>query len=261
MTPLVSCVCPTYNRAPEYLWLLGEAVESFVRQDYPLESRELLIVNDCAEQTLVCHTPGVRVVNLPARVPSLGEKYNMAIGASRGELILPWEDDDISLPGRITQGVGMLKESMADYWNPLGYWFLPKQCSKGKCDKDSCEKPNCAMRKDHPIGVGHNCSIYRKTAWRMAGGYPQVSGAQDAGMDSKLKGSVKTIVGVDGKPSPPESWGYIYRWGVQPLHLSGRTPHDQFYAEVGAMPVVSGRFEIVPEWRQDYPVLAREALS
>ena len=33
--PLVSCICPTYNRPPEYQHLVEEAIESFLRQDYP----------------------------------------------------------------------------------------------------------------------------------------------------------------------------------------------------------------------------------
>jgi glycosyltransferase involved in cell wall biosynthesis len=52
----VSCICPTYNRPPNYQWLLEEAIESFLRQDYA--EKELLVLNDCAGQELVCDAPG-----------------------------------------------------------------------------------------------------------------------------------------------------------------------------------------------------------
>jgi cellulose synthase/poly-beta-1,6-N-acetylglucosamine synthase-like glycosyltransferase len=38
---LVSCVCPTHNRPPHYQYLLEEAVESFLRQDYP--NKEMIV--------------------------------------------------------------------------------------------------------------------------------------------------------------------------------------------------------------------------
>src|SRR5687768_12090587 len=95
--PLVSCICPTYGRAPHSLKLLEEAVYWFTRQEYD-GPKELIILNDCAEQRLVCHAPNVHVCNYPQRIASLGLKYNALIEIARGSIILPWEDDDISLP-------------------------------------------------------------------------------------------------------------------------------------------------------------------
>ena len=39
-----SAVLPTYNRPPDQQWLVEEAIESFLRQDYP--DKELLVLND-----------------------------------------------------------------------------------------------------------------------------------------------------------------------------------------------------------------------
>jgi cellulose synthase/poly-beta-1,6-N-acetylglucosamine synthase-like glycosyltransferase len=66
---LVSCVCPTYNRPPHYHHLLEEAIESFLRQDYP--NKELIVLNDCPGQELICDGPGVRVVNVGERFLSI----------------------------------------------------------------------------------------------------------------------------------------------------------------------------------------------
>lgn len=233
--PFVSAICPTYNRAPDYLWLLGEAVESFLRQDYPADRRELIVLNDAPGQTLRCDAPGVRVINLPSRVSSLGLKYNMAISMAKGSLILPWEDDDISLPSRISKSVKAIGD--APYWNPKGYHFLTY--SNGKPQQ---------MQTNHPIGVSHNASIFKRSAWWHVGQYPPISGAQDAQMDQRLM----AMEGSISEPTPPDDWQYIYRWGVQPHHLSGRQPHDAFYRDVGEMTVSQGTFEIHPTWRVDY---------
>ena len=49
--PLVSCICPTYNRPPRHQHLLEEAIASFLRQDYP--NKELIVLNDCPGQELI----------------------------------------------------------------------------------------------------------------------------------------------------------------------------------------------------------------
>lgn len=232
--PLVSCICPTYARPPDYLHLLAEAVESFTRQKY--HNKELLLLNDCPDQKLSCDVPQVRVVNVGKRYSSLGEKYNAAIEMADGQIILPWEDDDISLPNRISQAVECI--SWGAYWNPQRTWFLSGE----------------TLHSDHVHGICHNASAFRRFAWRDMGGYPSISGAQDAVMDGKLK----ALGGQCGAPlSPdPSEWTYIYRWGVSPVHLSGRAPHDDWYREVGRLWVQPGAYRIVPGWRQDYEAMA-----
>ena len=53
-------------------------------------------------------------------------------------------------------------------------------------------------------------------------------------------------------------WFYIYRWGVSPLHLSGRP--DNWYRQIGQMPVIQGRYVLRPQWREEY-VKPHEALG
>jgi len=122
MMPFVSCICPTYNRCPDYQWLVEEAVESFLRQDYPADRRELIVLSDAPGQELIPPS-GVTVQMKWPRVSSLGEKYNYGIAVSRGDLICPWEDDDISLPWRISQAVKMIDAS--DRWTCKdGRWVV-----------------------------------------------------------------------------------------------------------------------------------------
>src|SRR5437870_2425060 len=102
--PLVSCQCITYGRTT----LLDEAVESFVRQDY-VGPKELVILNDYADLTLACDVAGVKVINIPYRFRTIGEKRNACVALGRGDIIFPWDDDDIHLPHRISYSLQQMK--------------------------------------------------------------------------------------------------------------------------------------------------------
>lgn len=95
--PKISCFCPTYNRPR----LLEEALQCFLLQDYPAE-KELIILNDAPGQKLAFNHPQVRVVNLPTRAPSQIDKYNYAVSFCTGDILTPWDDDDIFLPNRLS---------------------------------------------------------------------------------------------------------------------------------------------------------------
>lgn len=53
---------------------------------------------------------------------------------------------------------------------------------------------------------------------------------------------------------------YIYRWGVSPTHLSGRTD-DEHYADIGDRPITPGTFTITPHWVADYVATTRGHLA
>lgn len=234
--PMVSCICPTYGRAPDWLHLLEEAIESFLRQDWP--HKELIVLNDASQQQLVCDAPGVRMLNQSWRFDTLGAKYNAAIEYSNGELICPWEDDDISLPWRITKSVEAL--GACEYFNPYSEWFLD---GRGLHDGG---------------GVCHHASIFRRTAWERVGGYPLISGPQDTGMNAALHRDC--ITATSSPPSKPERW-YIYRWGVSPVHLSGNPQPGTFYDAYGQRELAAGTWELHPHWAQDYVQLVQDRIA
>jgi glycosyltransferase involved in cell wall biosynthesis len=239
--PLVSCICPTYNRPPHYQHLLEEAIASYLRQDFP--NKELIILNDCLGQELIFDGPGVRVVNVPKRFPSIGDKLNAAVSLARGELIAPWDDDDISLPWRLSLSVERLGD--ANYFNPRCYWLLD----------------NDGLHVDRSMGYAHNASLFRRAAFERVGGYPSVSLGADAALDAAFS---KLADGVDPRRGDKEltrsEWFYIYRWGVNPVHMSGSGVED-FYGEVGKLPVVEGSFHLSPHWRRDYIAETRQMLE
>ncbi len=239
--PMVSCICMTYARPPESQWLLEEAIESFLRQTYP--NKELIILNDCPQQELVCDAPGVRIVNAPMRYPTLGDKDNAAIAIARGELIARWDDDDISLPWRLSFSVERIGD--ADYFNPRAYWFLDTQ----------------GLHADHSMGYAFNASLFRWSAFAAVGGSPPVNLGEDAAVDARLSTRPNVVDPNRGAPKLTRAeWFYIYRWGVSQHHLSSRTDTN-FYREIGERTVVAGRYLLQPHWRMDYPDATRQLLA
>jgi glycosyltransferase involved in cell wall biosynthesis len=239
---MISCLCPTYGRCPSHQHLVEEAIESFLRQERQIEC-ELILLNDCPEQELVFDHPDVRIVNRTSRIASLGEKFNELVRVARGDLLLPWEDDDLSLPGRISQALAMLGGD--DYWKPPQVWFL------------QCGQP---PRWRHNVGVRHHASVFTREAWEKVGGYPAISGAQDAAMDSRLM-CLKHHIEHFPSGILPDQWQYIYRWGVSPNHLSGSSNHEVAWRNEADKPRQVGRFILQPHWRRDYAELCRTALA
>lgn len=269
--PLVSCICLTYGRAglvidgraQANLYLLEEAIESFLRctTSYSRTSpgAEMVVLNDCPGQELKwdddvlinkCNLnpdwvrEHIRLINMDKRFATLGEKYNAAVGEARGDLILCWEDDDISLPWRINQAVEMMIPTplVFNFWNPQRTWYMP----------------GGELYHNHNHGVCHNASVFRKSAWEQVGGYPAISDGQDAVFDRRLRELGPTPPPL---PDDPRLWAYIYRFGVSPVHLSGRAPLEKWYQEVGRLKVVEGSFMLRPHWRIDYERLCKQYAS
>ena len=233
---LMSCICPTFGRIPNYMHLLEEVIYWFDRQTYP--HKELIILNDAPEQFLMCNHPQVKILNVPKRFPTLGQKYDVLVDVAQGTIIVPWEDDDISLPNRLHQVWEKLGGMQADYFNPQQSWY--EQSGK--------------LHRDHKHGVCHNASAYRKSLWEIAGGYGTDCGNQDAVFDRKCK--------EKGKVATPlhscSQWTYIYRWGVSPTHLSGAGNMQQFYDSVKAENALA---VLTPRMRIDYVEEVTKALN
>jgi glycosyltransferase involved in cell wall biosynthesis len=235
----VSCILPTFNRPPAQQWLLEEAVESFLRQDYA--DKELVLLNDCPAQFLVCDAPAVTVVNLPRRFRSLGEKRNAAIGLADGNVVMPWDDDDVSLPWRISVSAESLGN--ADYFCPSQYWVADAT----GLHSDSCRS------------LAHAASAFTRDAFDAVGGYPHLSFGEDTAFDDALRATPEVDV-VPAARLPMDQWYYVYRWGVSPVHMSSRGPEQDWYGEIGRRAIEPGRFVLRPHWREDYLRRSRDAL-
>jgi hypothetical protein len=138
------------------------------------------------------------------------------------------------LPWRLSLSVERLGDG--DYFNPRSYWFLDNE----------------GLHFDHPMGYANNASLFRRAAFEGVGGYPSKSFGADAALDAAFSGLAHAVDPRRGdKELTRGEWFYIYRWGVSPAHMSGSGVED-FYREVGKLPIVEGRFHLSPHWRRDY---------
>lgn len=246
----VSCLCPTYARVPTAQRLLEEAIESFLKQDH--DDKELLVLNDHPRQHLSCNAPNVHTINVSRRFRSLGEKYNALVGMASGDLICPWEDDDISLPWRISMSAKLLNDFRADYYTPKRYWFYNEN----------------RYWYDHPMGVGHSCSMYTRPAFNRVGGYLFISGSQDMEMDQRLVRTVTSHGAVEfgDQALPLTHWFYIMRWQTGSFHLSappnsdGPRDLDGFYRSMAGTDAAPGAYILQPMWERDYVTDTRASL-
>lgn len=159
--PLVSCIMPTYGR-PDYV---NESVDMFLAQDY--SNKELIILNDCADQRFIYEHPGVCVINESARFGSLGAKRNHCIDAANGSVIAVWDDDDIHLPWRLSYCVSEMDRLGTGFYRPAEFWAY--WGSETLHD-------NSAV----PGWGGHGTVMFGRDLWKAVGGYPAMDCGEDA---------------------------------------------------------------------------------
>ena len=241
--PLISCVLLTYNRAPDHLWLLEEAIESFLRQDYP--NAELIVLNDCGEQELVCDAPGVHVFNAPERFETMAEKWNLAVHLAEGEWIAPWNDAIVSLPHRLSTSLRLLLRDGGTAVVPNDAWVLDA----------------IGLHHERPIAAGasHSLSLYPKALWEEVGGYPMLPDGEDAAMGQAIRNATDSAAIVDA-PLPLGLWFAIVREDLPGLAFPS-SPDAATYARIGQEPIQPGIFVLDPRWHTDYTGLIAAQLA
>ncbi|QDT40358.1 Glycosyl transferase family 2 [Gimesia alba] len=234
--PKASCQCITYGR-PE---LLNEAIESFLRQDYQGE-KELIILNDHSDILYEeFDHPEIHVFNIKQRFQSIGEKRNACCGLCTGDVIFPWDDDDISLPWRISYSIEQMKN--CSYYKPDRLWYW--------------NKGSIRVSKTMAHGMG----AWSRTLFDEVQGYPHIQSGQDQAIEKLFQ---KT-----GKRNVPEinekDIFYIYRFpGTGSYHLSsfgygnGLKGAEEFVSQK----VRSGIYKIDPQWKQNYVGLSNDGVE
>lgn len=241
--PKVSCQCLTYGRPH----LLSEAVQSFILQDYP-GPKELVILNDHPTIKVVPHVSikgnkSIKWINLEERLPTIGEKRNYCCDKCSGDIIMCWDDDDISLPWRMSVTIQYMTNHMH---------FKPVQFIKYK--------------RNRIIGVqsttiGHNMSGMSKKLWEEIGGYKEMQSGQDQVIEKAIN---KSGFQSSERVTLSEIF-YIYRWiGTGSYHLSHKGWGKGFeYCEkmVAKSQYKAGEYIIVPSWSVDFTDLYKLYLN
>ena len=98
-TPFISVIVPTYN----YGNFIIQAVDSVLRQDYPSDKIELIVVDARSTDNTgeIIRQYGEQVMYVCERVPGIAAARNRGIALARGEIITFLDADDIWIPIRI----------------------------------------------------------------------------------------------------------------------------------------------------------------
>lgn len=238
----VSVLIPTYGRTA----LLAEAVECYRRQDYAGPS-ELVILNDLRAQTLSCSAPGVRVVNLPERIATQGDKRNVLLDLARYGTVTYWDDDDIYLPHRLSYGMELLQDRPAV--SERQEWHLGRGGPL-----------SMTLRGVRPFGA----MTLRRDAIRSVGGFPPLERNQVCVMVTKLV-HARHLHNLPPCSRPPSTIYRLYasvaRAHVTDAPVGGERQYvvERTAAALALGEEPSGEIEIRPQWSHDYEALARRA--
>jgi glycosyltransferase involved in cell wall biosynthesis len=237
---LISALCITYGKPH----LLEESIESFLRQDY--KNKELIILNDLADQTLVFDHPQVKVFNYKERFKTLGEKRNECVRLSKGDILVGWDDDDVSLPWRFSQIISAFNENKnLQYYKPDKAW-----CYYGE-----------ELKPPH-YNMFYMMAAFTRKAFYDVGQYKPISFGEDTelclGILGKFGSNTKTAIMKN------EEYPFIYGWRYDSYHISGYgkdekslEKSDTYVRERTIEPLVV----LKPRWRCDYLKITRDALN
>ena len=232
---MISCYCITYDRAS----LLEEAIESFHRQDYQGE-KELVILNDCPDQILEYNHPEVFIINVPKRFRTIGEKRNACIAMCSGDVIVPWDDDDISLPWRISLSLKYKGEK--PYFKNTKAWLWQ----------------NGVIKPEPVANTYPSMACWDRQFFEEVNGYAFMQSGQDIELDNRFRKTGKRYC----IKIPKEEVYYIYRFGgTKKPHLSSYG-YGKGWEEIGKRPIEEkGIIKLTPKWVQDYlNLIPREAV-
>ena len=103
---LVSCLMPTLNRRR----LIPMALQCFLAQDWP--EKELIVIDD-GDDHVGDMFADIADINYSWWAPrrTIGAKLNEGCKRAKGDILVRWDDDDWSAPGRISDQVARLLHS------------------------------------------------------------------------------------------------------------------------------------------------------
>jgi glycosyltransferase involved in cell wall biosynthesis len=184
--PLISCIMPTRGR-PRFV---AQAIAYFHRQDYP--RRELIIVHhDDADLPEDVRHPGIRVVRTTHE--SIGGMRNAAVEASRGGIIVHWDDDDWHGSQRLTRQAMPILQGDADLTglNDTLFMVIPS----GEFWSVTPE-----LYADLFVENIHGGTLmYRRDVWNRAKPYPDISLREDVDFMLRAMGNGARLGRVGGR--------------------------------------------------------------
>lgn len=187
---MISVLTLTYQRH----YILEEAIESFLRQDFKGES-EMLIINDSPKVEYVFEHPKIRIINLKERFPSVGQKLKFGFSQCKYDYIYRLDDDDLMAPWALSNTWDDISAHPGyEIYRSNGHYFFEHNKFKGIS------------------GSVNNGNVYTKKYLSRIE-IPERSFGEDASMTFNFNANIYE--------SPREQKSMIYRWGMNTYHISG----------------------------------------
>jgi hypothetical protein len=122
--PLASVVVTNYN----YDRFIGETIESALAQTYP--NVEVLVVDDGStdESRAVIESYGARVTPVFKENGGMASAINAGFRASRGDIVVFLDSDDLLLPGAVAESAELLRDTRV----AKVHWTLREMDAEGK---------------------------------------------------------------------------------------------------------------------------------
>ena len=222
-------ICCTYAR-PQ---LLPQAIESFLRQDYPAHQREMIILDDNG-QYVSQSRDGWHLISVPKRFRTLGEKRNAtaALASADVDAYVVWDDDDIYLPHTLSAHREALRH--AD-------WSVPS--------KVLVEQKDGTLRAKSNRTLFHSAWAFTREAFERVDGYPFMQSGQDQALGARFRRA-----GIE--PSDPIA-NYppylVYRWSTSDCwHLSAMDKQTGYERLAAYRHQASPIEQITPYWPRKY---------
>lgn len=210
----LAAVCCTYLRAH----LLPQLVDCFLTQDYPADRRELVILDDAGEYQNQ-QGDGWRLISVPDRYATLGEKRNAAMALASPDVdgFCVWDDDDLYLPWALSASATALQQ--APLSRPSQVLYLT----------DETFAPGTRFYRRETGGLYHGGWAFRREAIERIGGYRPIN----SGEDQELLG--RLIASGFATADPLEHFDpfYCYRDHTNSYHLSWLGLGEEPYRHLG----------------------------
>lgn len=186
--PKVSVIIPLYNYAN---WV-GEAVQS-AKAAHPYE---IIVVDDCSTDNPVI-PPGVKLIRFD-RNQGVAVARNTGIAQAKGDLIICLDADDRLTPTSISR-------LLPEFSDPrLGIAFAPLSLINETGQRSPhiwFEAPFDYGRQSTGGNTVPTCCMFRKTAWKRAGGFRGYEKpAEDAALWLRMTSQGWTAKNIEGKP-------------------------------------------------------------
>lgn len=243
--PRIACLCPTYGRPT----LLANAIACYLSQDYPMDARCMLVLDDAGQLADVDLTHlGVQITSVPERFPNLPLKYNALIKLARlfdPDIWVVWDDDDVYLPWHLKQHA--LAHLSAVFPKDDTGSVPPVFNRMAQADPVFTDYPGSIILEPS-AGRFHGGISIGKHLLRQLGNSWVVTKRAD--FDQQMIGR---CLGISSRvlTSPKEKPGYLFRWGsTQAYHCQAlmRTPDDETWYDAYAMSEPGWQGPLVPRF-------------